>query len=67
MQSNASELESDRQARLAKLAEQEAKQREEDDKKRSDKGRFVNDVRRNAENVGLERRLGGARGGARED
>lgn len=67
MQSNASELETDRQSRLAKLAEQEAKQREEDDKKRSDRGRFVSDVRRTAENVGLERRLGGGRGGGRED
>ncbi|KAK4555392.1 RNA-splicing factor [Recurvomyces mirabilis] len=67
MQSNASDLETDRQARLSKLAEQEGKQREEDDKKRSDRGRFVSDVRRTAENVGLERRLGGARGGARED
>ncbi|TKA69307.1 hypothetical protein B0A55_07957 [Friedmanniomyces simplex] len=63
MQSNASELESDRETRLSEMAAQEAKQREEEDKKRSDQGRFVNGVRRQAEGVGLERRLGGAKGG----
>ncbi|TKA67168.1 hypothetical protein B0A55_08689 [Friedmanniomyces simplex] len=63
MQSNASELESDRKTRLSEMAALEAKQREEEDKKRSDQGRFVNGVRKQAEGVGLERRLGGAKGG----
>jgi hypothetical protein len=69
MQSNASELESDRKFRLAEIAAKEAKQREEDDKKRSDSGRFVDGVRRAAESVGLERRLGGAgrRSGGMDD
>lgn len=65
MQSNASELESERKARLAGIAEREAKQREEDDKKRSDRGKFVSGVRRDAEGVDLSRRLGERRGGGR--
>lgn len=67
MQSNASELESDRKARLTDLAATEAKQREEEDKKRSDSGRFISGVRKEAEGVGLGRRLGGARGRMDED
>lgn len=66
MQSNASELETDRQTRLADIAAKEAIQREEDDRKRSEKGKFVSDVRRNAESVDLSRRLTG-RGGRAED
>ncbi|KAK0774033.1 RNA-splicing factor [Friedmanniomyces endolithicus] len=67
MQSNASELESDRKIRLAETAAQESKQREEEDKKRSDQGRFVSGVRRQAEGVGLERRLGGGRAGRADE
>ena len=67
MQSNASELEFDRQKRLAEIAAKEAKQREEDDKRRSENGRFVNGVRRDAEGVGLARRLNDRRGGGLED
>ena len=67
MQSNASELETDRKTRLAEIAANEAKQREEDDKKRSEKGRFVSDVRRNAEGVDLSRRLQDRRGGRDDD
>ena len=67
MQSNASELESERKARLAEIAAKEAKQREEEDKKRSDKARFVSGVRKEAEGVGLERRLQGRRAGADEN
>lgn len=59
MQSNASELESDRQTRLAAIAERESKQKEEDDRKRSDQGRFVSGVRKAAEGVDLGRRLQG--------
>ena len=67
MQANASELESDRKTRLAELDATETKKREEDDKKRSDKGRFVDSVRRDAEGVGLGRRLQGRRGGGEVD
>jgi hypothetical protein len=61
MQSNASELESDRKTRLADIEVQEARQREEDDKKRSDKGKFISGVRREAEGVDAGRRLGRGR------
>ncbi|KAK1814460.1 RNA-splicing factor [Friedmanniomyces endolithicus] len=67
MQSNASELESERKIRLAEMAAQEAKQREEEDKKRSEQGRFVTGVRKQAEGVGLERRLGGGRAGRADE
>lgn len=58
MQSSAAELEEDRKARLAALEEREAKQREEDDRKRSEKGKFIGSVQRDAEGVDLGRRLG---------
>ncbi|KAK4495408.1 hypothetical protein PRZ48_013739 [Zasmidium cellare] len=68
MQSNASDLEADRKARLTALDEREQKQREEDDRKRSDKGRFIGDVRKDAEGVGLGRRLADRpRGGMDDD
>ncbi|RMY67349.1 hypothetical protein D0863_07841 [Hortaea werneckii] len=49
MMSNASELEFDRKTRLADIDSREAKQREEDDKKRSGQGRFISGIRRDAE------------------
>ncbi|EME38715.1 hypothetical protein DOTSEDRAFT_75459 [Dothistroma septosporum NZE10] len=69
MQSNASDLEADRRARLTALEEQEAQQREEDDRKRSERGKFIGSVRKAAEDVGLGRRLGGdrPRGAMRDD
>ena len=67
MQADASELESDRKTRLAELDAKEAKKREDDDKKRSEKGRFVDNVRRDAESVDLGRRLQGRRGGGNDD
>ncbi|KAK0932616.1 RNA-splicing factor [Friedmanniomyces endolithicus] len=67
MQSNASELESDRKVRLTETAAQETRQREEEDKKRSDQGRFVSGVRKQAEGVGLERRVGGGRAGRADE
>ena len=57
MQSNASELETDRKSRLADIAVTEAKQREEDDRQRSDRAGFIGSVRKDAENVDLGRRL----------
>ncbi|KAF2206945.1 hypothetical protein CERZMDRAFT_102909 [Cercospora zeae-maydis SCOH1-5] len=66
MQSNATELESERKTRLTELEEKEARQREEDDRKRSERGKFISNVRRDAENVDMGRRLGGG-GRSRED
>lgn len=65
--SDASALESERKSRLADIAAQEAKQLEEDDKKRSERGRFVSGVRSQAEGVDLGRRLGGRRGRNEDD
>lgn len=67
MQSNADDLESDRKARLAALSERESKQREEDDKKRSDRGKFISGVRRDAEGLGMDRRLGNKSRGMGDD
>jgi hypothetical protein len=67
MQSNASELEGDRRTRLADLEARDAKQREEDDRKRSDKANFIGGIRKEAEGVDTGRRLQGGRGGRDED
>ncbi len=53
MQSNASNLELDRQRRLAEADAKDQKTREEDDKVRSQKGRFVSGLHRQAEKMGL--------------
>jgi hypothetical protein len=66
MQSNASELETDRKSRLADIAAMEAKRKEEDDKKRSDRAGFIGSVRKDAEGVDLGRRLLN-RGGRMDD
>ena len=57
MQSNASALESDRRVRLDAIEARERREQEEDDKRRSGKGRFVGAVRSQAEGVDLGRRL----------
>ena len=67
MQANATDLESDRKTRLADLDAREAKELAEDDKKRSDSGRFLNGVRREAEGVDLGRRLQDRRGRVDDD
>ncbi|KAK5164315.1 RNA-splicing factor [Saxophila tyrrhenica] len=61
MQSNASDLETERKSRLADIEAKEARQREEDDKKRSDKARFIGSVRKEAEGVDAGRRFGKGR------
>jgi len=66
MQTDAFSLEDDRKARLSELQTLEAKQQEEDDRKRSEKARFIRGVERSAENVDLGRRLGDRRGGRDE-
>lgn len=63
MMSNASELESDRKTRLAGIAAHEARQKEQDESRRSERGRFISSVRKDAEDLGVERRLGGGRTG----
>lgn len=67
MQSNADSLESDRKTRLAELDAREAKQREEDDRKRSGQAKFIGNVRREAEGVDMGRRLKGASGRLDDD
>lgn len=61
MQSNAMDVEAERKARLEEIAAKEAKQREDEDKTRSDRGRFISGVRREAEGVDAGRRFGGGR------
>jgi hypothetical protein len=57
MQSNASDLEADRKSRLADIAMLEAKQKEDDDRKRSDRAGFIGNMRKDAEDVDMGRRL----------
>ncbi len=61
MQSNASDLETERRSRLADIESKEARQREEDEKKRSDQARFISGVRKEAETVDAGRRFGRGR------
>ena len=67
MQANATDLESDRKTRLADIDAKEAKQREDDDMKRSETGRFMSGVRRDAADVDMSRRLVGRGGRMEED
>ena len=67
MQSNATDLESDRKTRLADIDAAEARQREEDDRKRSEQGRFVSGIRKEAEGVDMSRRLQGRSGDVGDD
>ena len=57
MQSNASNLEADRKSRLTDLAAIEAKHKEEDDRKRSDRAGFIGSMRKDAEDLDMGRRL----------
>ncbi|OJD37328.1 pre-mrna-splicing factor cwc25 [Diplodia corticola] len=64
MQSSASSLEEDRKKRLAAIEAREEEERLADDKKRSEKGRFVAGLHRQAQdNIGLGERLKRSRGG----
>ncbi|OMP88753.1 Pre-mRNA-splicing factor CWC25 [Diplodia seriata] len=64
MQSSASSLEEDRKKRLAALEAREEEERLADDKRRSEKGRFVAGLHRQAEdNIGLGERLKRSRAG----
>jgi len=59
MQENAGSLEDERRQRLADLAEKERRQQEEDDKVRSEKGRFVGKLHKQADAGDLGSRLSG--------
>lgn len=64
MQSSASTLEEDRKKRLAAIEAREEEERLADDKKRSEKGRFVSGLHRQAQdNIDLGERLKRSRGG----
>ncbi|EME86595.1 uncharacterized protein MYCFIDRAFT_210546 [Pseudocercospora fijiensis CIRAD86] len=60
MMGNATEMESERKTRLTELEEKEATQREEENRKRSETGKFISSVRRDAEGVDMGRRLQGS-------
>jgi hypothetical protein len=69
MQSAATELDVDRQERLADLEKREQAAREADNKARErggDRG-FVNKLHQQAEHKGLAERMGGARRGYQKD
>jgi hypothetical protein len=69
MQAQATDLEANRRTRLAEIQAQESKRRAEDDQRRSDQGKFVNGLRREAEGVDMSRRLQTQRrgGGSTDD
>jgi len=67
MQSNATELEGDRKTRLADMEAEEARKREEDDRKRSDRAGFMAGMRKDASEVDMGRRLQDRRGGRDDD
>lgn len=67
MQANATELEDERKTRLAGIEAEEARRREADDRKRSDRARFVGGLRDQAEDVDLGRRLQSRRGGVDDE
>lgn len=64
MQANANDLEDDRKNRVAKIERREEEARAEEDRKRSDKGRFVSRLHRQVEStLDLGDRLKRSRGG----
>jgi len=58
MRSNAAEVETERQQRIAETNAREQRQKMEEDKARSEKGRFVSGLHRQSENMGLGDALG---------
>jgi len=57
MQSNALQLEKDRRQRVAEIASIEGKERLEDDKQRSERGRFVSQLHLQLQEENLDERL----------
>lgn len=63
MQSNAQDMEQTRQQRIAEVTEIEEKQREEDDKQRTDRGQFMSGLHRQLQEDSLDERIRRSRGG----
>ena len=63
MQSNAGDMEQERRQRIAEISAYEAKQQEADERQRSDKGRFVSQLHRRAQEDSLDERIRRGRGG----
>lgn len=57
MQSNAQEMEETRKQRLNEISAQEEKQRESEERQRSDRGRFVAQLHRRVQEDTLDERL----------
>lgn len=53
MQSDAKDLESERQRRIEEVGQMEERQREKDDAQRSERGRFVSGLYRQSEKISL--------------
>ncbi|OXV08419.1 hypothetical protein Egran_03818 [Elaphomyces granulatus] len=63
MQSNANDLDEKRQQRLAEIAAREDRERQKEEKQRSERGRFVSQLHRQLEEDNLDERLRRSRGG----
>ncbi|KAB8233345.1 U2-type spliceosomal complex subunit CWC25 [Aspergillus alliaceus] len=63
MQSNANDIEETRRQRIADVTAMEEKQREEDEKQRSERGRFVSGLHRQLQEDNLDDRIKRSRGG----
>lgn len=63
MQCNANDLETDRRQRITDIDAEEEKQREADDKQRSDRGRFMSQVHKRVGEDSLDERIRRSRGG----
>lgn len=63
MQSNATDLEANRRERIAQVTEQEERQREADEKNRSERGRFVGQLHRQLQDDSLDERIRRSKGG----
>lgn len=63
MQSNAEEMEDTRRQRVKDITAMEEQQRSEEDKQRSDRGRFVSQLHRRAQEDSLDERIRRSKGG----
>lgn len=63
MQSNATDMEDTRRQRIADVTAMEDRQREQDDKARSERGQFVGQLHRQLQGEGLDDRIKRSRGG----
>ena len=67
MQSNAADMEDTRRQRIADVTAMEDRQREQDDKARSERGQFVGQLHRQLQGEGLDERIKRSRGGLAVD